>query len=220
MSVSNINIFNKNLDIKPSFKLIVFQRNKWKMGESESKFRPDPQDVWYKVRATGKQPRLLQSVMQAIVDLREYGGSTHCRIFDYLQGVINCMDIRPRPRGLSQQVKKALFHGIENGLLKQKSGKFSLALNPKDFAIFKSFRAFDPIFGETRIKKKRRNTKSGCKTEKKSRTSTRKSKSTAPNEGSDASDVSTLIDILADDKAELLESTGNVENYCESKMDV
>lgn len=126
------------------------------MGESESKFRPGPQDVWYRMRKIGNQPRLLQSVMQAICDLREIGGSTNCKIVEYLDGVINCRNIKPRPRGLALQVKKALNYGLEHGLIKQRGGKFTLALNAKDFAIFKSFRSYDPIFSDTRMKKRKR----------------------------------------------------------------
>lgn len=148
--ISYCHCLNQKISVKiaaVNLKLLTFQTDKWKMGESQSKFRPSPPNLQYKNGTSGKQPRLIQSVMQAIVDLKESGGSTHSRIVEYLQGVINCKNITPRPRGLAVQVKKALKHGINNGLVKQRNTKFSMALNARDFAIFKGFRAYDPIFG-------------------------------------------------------------------------
>lgn len=169
------------------------------MGESESKFRPEPQDVWYKMRRTGKQPRLLQSVMQAICDLREIGGSTQCKISEYLDGVINCLNIRPRPRGLALQVRNALNHGIENGLIKQKGGKFSLALNAKDFAIFKSFRSYDPIFGQTRAKQRKQGKIGKSKTKKVSKQNKTKCKSLMPVKNSSSGSVCSFLSFVAND---------------------
>lgn len=117
------------------------------MGQSESKFRPEPQDIWYKVRSTKQQPKLLLSVLQAIVDLKDSGVTNYSRIVEYLQGVVKYRDITPRPRGLPLQVKRALKHAVDNGLVKHNNGKYSSALNSKDFEIFRSFRSTDPIFG-------------------------------------------------------------------------
>lgn len=133
------------------------------MGESESKFRPEPQDVWHKMRSKTNQPRFLQSTMQAIVDLRLTGNSTYCNIVDYLQGIIHSRKITPRPRALAIQVKKALQHGLDNGLIKYRSGKFLLSLSAKDFDIFKSFRSYDPIFGQRKRNKKQQLEKCICK---------------------------------------------------------
>lgn len=122
------------------------------MGKNESKFRSGPEHVWYITNTTGKQPKLIQSVMEAIVHLKEAGGSTQSSIVEYLQGVINYKNISPRPRALAMQVKKALKYGIINDLILYKSGKFLLALKAKDFAILKTFPPYDPIFGASEKK--------------------------------------------------------------------
>lgn len=197
MSLFFSKIHSQNYGSKVPRKLLNSQINKWKMGESESKFRPEPYDIWYKIRSKGKQPRLIQSVMQAIVHLRETDGSNLCRIVEYLQAVVNRRNLDPRPRGLAVQVKKALTHGIENGLIKNRGGKFSLALNARDFAIFKSFRSYDPIFGfyrKKRVKKTGLMTK--CQSETDQRMEFRKSSSTLATKLSQPSTYSSFISMV------------------------
>lgn len=91
------------------------------------------------MKFSGKQPRLLPDVMQAIVDLKEGHGSTQNKILEHIQGIINTKKITPRPRNVTMQIRRALKHGVQNGLLKQRGGKFVLGIHPRDFALFKSF---------------------------------------------------------------------------------
>lgn len=60
------------------------------MGESENKFLPNPQGIWFKIRKKDSRPKLLQIVMQELAELEETAGATHCRIVEYLDGVLNC----------------------------------------------------------------------------------------------------------------------------------
>ncbi|XP_018576412.1 uncharacterized protein LOC108914959 [Anoplophora glabripennis] len=91
------------------------------------------------MKLSGRQPRLLPDVMQAIVDLKEGHGSTQNKILEHIQGVINTKKITPRPRNVTMQIRRALKHGVQNGLLKQRGGKFVLGIHPRDFALYKSF---------------------------------------------------------------------------------
>ncbi|KAJ8916874.1 hypothetical protein NQ315_005881 [Exocentrus adspersus] len=91
------------------------------------------------MRFSGKQPRLLPDVMQAIVDLKEGQGSTQNKILEHVQAIINTKKNSPKPRNVTMQIRRALKHGVQNGLIKQRAGKFSLGIHPKDFALYKSF---------------------------------------------------------------------------------
>ncbi|CAH0561209.1 unnamed protein product [Brassicogethes aeneus] len=78
--------------------------------------------------------KLLPQVMQVIADLAEANGSTMKSISTQLQGQ-NLV----KPNNLPVQVKRALKQGLETGLIKQRSGKYRLGLDAKDYAIYKSF---------------------------------------------------------------------------------
>ncbi|XP_074030969.1 uncharacterized protein [Leptinotarsa decemlineata] len=136
-----------------------------RMGGSQSKFTPEPQDVWYKMKLSGKHPKFLQTVMQAIADLKEANGSTQSRIIEYIQSQIDQKNIIPKPRNVTMQVKRALNHAVKHGLVKIRAGKFTLALNKKDFLIFKTFRSDEDPLSDcgrcSRRKKRRRKSRRG-----------------------------------------------------------
>ncbi|CAG9826330.1 unnamed protein product [Diabrotica balteata] len=115
------------------------------MGSSQSKFKPGPHDCWHKMKVIGGQPKFLQCALQAIVDLHESTGSSQGRIIDYIQGVINAKQIRPRPRNIAMQIKRALKYATQNGMVNHRGGRYVMALSDKDFAIFKGLRPKDPI---------------------------------------------------------------------------
>ncbi|KAG5860777.1 hypothetical protein JTB14_025067 [Gonioctena quinquepunctata] len=128
------------------------------MGGSQSKFSPEPNDAWHKMELSGKHPRYLQTVMQAIVDLKEPNGSTD-KLTEYIQTKINAKNFVPKPKNLTGHVKRALAHAVNHSLVKLHSGKYSLALTKKDFKIFKNFRVDeDPLTdcGRCSAKRKRR----------------------------------------------------------------
>ncbi|XP_017769818.1 PREDICTED: uncharacterized protein LOC108557695 [Nicrophorus vespilloides] len=77
-------------------------------------------------------PRLLTHVLQAVADLREPQGSTVRKILDQVQTAINISNIRPKPRNVVMQVRRAIKHGIDNGVLKQRAGKIQLTLGSMD----------------------------------------------------------------------------------------
>ncbi|XP_028127961.1 peptidyl-prolyl cis-trans isomerase G-like [Diabrotica virgifera virgifera] len=123
------------------------------MGSSQSKFKPGPHDCWHKMKVTGSQPKYLQCALQAIKDLHESTGSSQGRIIDYIQGVINAKQIRPRPRNVAMQIKRALKYAAQNGMVNHRGGRYVLALSDKDFAIFKGLRPKDPIKVNVKPKK-------------------------------------------------------------------
>ncbi|KAG5893287.1 hypothetical protein JTB14_014300 [Gonioctena quinquepunctata] len=106
------------------------------MGGSESKFTSEPNDEWRKMKLSEKHPRYLQTVMQAIVDLNEPGGSTQSNLTEYTQKKINVKNFVPKPKTLTVHVKRVL--AVNHGLVKLRSGKLYLALTKKDFMIFKN----------------------------------------------------------------------------------
>ncbi|KAJ8984339.1 hypothetical protein NQ317_012559 [Molorchus minor] len=131
------------------------------IGGSQGKFRPRPKDVWLKMKVAGKQPRLLPDVMQAIVDLREGSGSTQHKILEHIQSVINSKKITPRPRNVTMQVRRAIKHGVANGLLTSRGGKFQLGIRPKDFAVYKMFRNMEPLSDCNQCKRRGRGRRRG-----------------------------------------------------------
>nr|CAH7738875.1 unnamed protein product [Callosobruchus chinensis] len=92
-----------------------------------------------------KAPRFLPGVMQAIADLRDSQGSTQKKIIDYIQTAVTMTNLSPMPRNIPVQVKRALQHGVSRGLIKQRSGKYRLALDQKDFTIYKSLKKSDGL---------------------------------------------------------------------------
>lgn len=74
-----------------------------------------------------KKPKLLVQVLQAVQDLRRTHGSTLKRIADQVQMAVKCSKIKPPPRNVFGQVRRALKYGIKAGILKHRSGKFRLA---------------------------------------------------------------------------------------------
>ncbi|GJQ65251.1 hypothetical protein Trydic_g7379 [Trypoxylus dichotomus] len=76
-------------------------------------------------------PRMLPYVMQAITDLKDLNGSTTRKILDQINTAINLLNVKPTPRNVVMQVKKALRHAVDNGILKHKAGKYRLNMDCK-----------------------------------------------------------------------------------------
>lgn len=103
------------------------------IGGSQGKYGSAPEVM----AKTGNQPRLLTAVMEAIANLKEGSGSTQKRIIDQVQCLLSANKMTFRNPVV--HIKKALRHGVQTGLIKQKAGKFRLGLDSKDYAIFKNF---------------------------------------------------------------------------------
>lgn len=91
------------------------------MGSESSKLNSGP-GIWYKmgkVKAKGKEPRMLKPVVHAIKDLKENSGSTQSKIVQYIQADVNTKNISPKPRAVVMQVKSALKYGVTKGILKK-----------------------------------------------------------------------------------------------------
>lgn len=71
-------------------------------------------------------PRMLPFVLQAVSDLKDVPGSTVRKILEQVHTAIDISDMKPKPRNVVMQVKKALRHAVENGVLKHKAGKYRL----------------------------------------------------------------------------------------------
>ncbi|CAH1183549.1 unnamed protein product [Phaedon cochleariae] len=151
-----------------------------KMGGSQSKFKPEAQDAWLRVKISGKQPKYLQTVMQAIADLKDYNGSSESRVIEYIREIIDNKNPGSKPRNVTAQIKKALKHAVTKGLVRQRAGKFQLALNKKDFAIFKSFKVEDPLTDCGRCKKQKKRGKGRSRGRGKGRRSPKKHRSGPP----------------------------------------
>ncbi|KAJ8946793.1 hypothetical protein NQ314_008776 [Rhamnusium bicolor] len=107
------------------------------IGGSQGKFCPKTTESNSSMKRSGHQPRLLTAVMEAIANLKDGKGSTQKRIIDQVQCLLNSKNVSLR--NVTVHIRKALKHGVESGLIKQKGGKFKLGLDTKDYAIFKSF---------------------------------------------------------------------------------
>ncbi|XP_030764110.1 serine/arginine-rich splicing factor 11-like isoform X1 [Sitophilus oryzae] len=92
------------------------------------------------MKRVGKEPRLLPNVMEAIAHLKEKRGSTQKQIIEHLAHLLKKGNA---VRNVTMQVRRALEHGINSGLIKQKGGKYSLGLDKRDYAIFRRFRQID-----------------------------------------------------------------------------
>lgn len=83
------------------------------------------------------QPRMLNEVMDAIANLREPKGSTMRRILNQME--TNYVFNKKPVKVSAQPVMKALRHGVDMGLIRRNKGKFKLGLDPKDYAVYKTF---------------------------------------------------------------------------------
>lgn len=83
------------------------------------------------------QPRMLNEVMDAIANLKEPKGSTMRRILNQME--TNYVFNKKTWKVSAQPIMKALRHGVEMGLIRRNKGKFKLGLDPKDYAVYKTF---------------------------------------------------------------------------------
>lgn len=74
-----------------------------------------------------KEPKLLVHVLHALADLKDARGSTLRKITDQVQIAINLSRTKPKPKNVLGQVRRALRHGVQTGVLKHRAGKFRLA---------------------------------------------------------------------------------------------
>ncbi|CAG9860299.1 unnamed protein product [Phyllotreta striolata] len=114
------------------------------MGGSQSKFSPEPRDAWYRMMAQ-KEPKFLEKVLQAIVELKDTNGSSQGRIIDYIRNSLSEVILSQRPRNLVMQVKRAMHYAVIHGMVRQRGGKFFLALNQKDYDTFTGLRSMKPM---------------------------------------------------------------------------
>lgn len=83
------------------------------------------------------QPRMLNEVMDAIANLKESKGSTMRKIMNQMDSNFTFTRKPLKPTALP--IMKALRHGVETGLIRRNKGKFKLGLDPKDYAVYKTF---------------------------------------------------------------------------------
>lgn len=84
----------------------------------------------------GKKPRLLSHVVKAVKNLKEIKGSSAGRITDQVRTLLNQTRITPKPRNVVMQVRRALNHAVQNGILLHRAGRYkvykSRSLRPVD----------------------------------------------------------------------------------------
>lgn len=103
------------------------------------------------------QPKMLNEVMDAIASLKEPKGSTMRKILNQME--TNLLFNKKPFKLTSQPIMKALRHGVEMGLIRRNRGKFKLGLDPKDYAVYKTFQKkmkTKEICGRSRRKPKSR----------------------------------------------------------------
>ncbi|KAJ8936392.1 hypothetical protein NQ318_010799 [Aromia moschata] len=93
------------------------------------------------MKKSSHQPRLLTAVMEAIASLKEGKGSTQKKIIEQVQTSLSSKNASVR--NVMVQIRRAIRHGVESGLIKQKGGKFRLGLASKDYAVFRNFQKID-----------------------------------------------------------------------------
>lgn len=83
-------------------------------------------------RGRKNHPRMLANVLKAIADMKDNRGSSIRKIVDQVatNNVINKNGTKPR--NVTMQVRRALRHGINTGLLVQHAGKYRLGLDERD----------------------------------------------------------------------------------------
>lgn len=85
-----------------------------------------------------RQPALLAHVIKAIADLKDHNGSSTKNIIGQVRAYAAQMS--PLPRNLTMQVRSALRHGLDTGLLKHRGGKYRLGLDARDYATYRNFK--------------------------------------------------------------------------------
>lgn len=116
----------------------------------------------FKMASKKARPKMLNEVMDAIANLKEPKGSTMKRIVNQLEAnfMLSRKSIKMTP------IIKALKHGVKMGLIKRHKGKFKLGLDPKDYAVYKTF--------QKRLKTRETCNRKRCKSKKGKRMSQKK----------------------------------------------
>ncbi|KAJ8959587.1 hypothetical protein NQ318_021765 [Aromia moschata] len=73
------------------------------------------------MKKSSHQPRLLTAVMEAIASLKEGKGSTQKKIIEQVQTSLSSKNASVR--NVMVQIRRAIRHGVESGLIKQKGGE-------------------------------------------------------------------------------------------------
>ncbi|XP_050305957.1 serine/arginine-rich splicing factor 11-like [Anthonomus grandis grandis] len=135
------------------------------------------------MKKTGKEPRLLQSVMEAIAMLKEKQGSSQKQIIEHVTNLLK--KNKDGARNVTMQVRRALDHGLHTGLIRHRSGKYVLGLDKRDYAIFRRFRQIAP--SPTACRRRRRG-KRGRRRRRRRRGGRRRNYSNDDHEGSEESE--------------------------------
>lgn len=82
-------------------------------------------------------PKMLDDILDAIAILKDPKGSTMKRIMNQMES--NYTLNKKSGKVTTLPIIKALRVGVEMGLIKRNKGKFKLGLDPKDYAVYKTF---------------------------------------------------------------------------------
>lgn len=74
----------------------------------------------------GSQPKMLPKVLRVIADMKDMRGTGIRNIVNGVYGSLSKNSRSIRPSHVTMQVRKALRHGITNGIIVQQGGKYRL----------------------------------------------------------------------------------------------
>lgn len=83
-------------------------------------------------RGKKNHPRMLANVLKAIADMKDNRGSSIRKIVDQVATSNLINKTGTKTRNVTMQVRRALRHGINTGLLVQHGGKYRLGLEERD----------------------------------------------------------------------------------------
>ncbi|GLV35753.1 hypothetical protein CBL_01096 [Carabus blaptoides fortunei] len=108
---------------------INFFTHQWIVAQSgRNLLYQQPDEILALIMRSGKsrKPRLLSHVVKAVKNLKENKGSSAGRITDQVRTLLNNTKIRPKPRNVVMQVRRALNHAVENGILLHRAGRYKV----------------------------------------------------------------------------------------------
>lgn len=77
-----------------------------------------------------KQPRILSRVLEAFIDLGNKRGFTKKQIAEHVETLVIAHSRRKtRPGNITREVKRAIKHGLETGIIQVSGKRFKLAIN-------------------------------------------------------------------------------------------
>ncbi|XP_074030974.1 uncharacterized protein isoform X1 [Leptinotarsa decemlineata] len=135
-----------------------------------------PEEMKTIMKTRNPHPRLFNEVLDAIAHLREKKGSSTKTIMSQVDSILSMK--RKQLRSDANQFYKALKHGLATGLITEKSGRYRLGLQPREYKVFRDFQRM--MVCDDYSRQHRRGRKGGRRKGRKRRGRKRKHESSVP----------------------------------------